>query len=165
MPAGQQGRARCRVGTLGRLGTVGLLIREGWLMGWQQRSTVLGRRDEGRWDWLMGDPKWTWRGGVHNHRKIRIVENVRKIKACLLSKFSSFTIKNILPVPGTCVRMSLWWRLSRDAVCYWDVRYDAVTNPSRGMWHVNTNHLADALWANWQRIPRGQATHHYQEWD
>lgn len=29
MPAGQQGWARCGVGVLGRLGTVGLLIREG----------------------------------------------------------------------------------------------------------------------------------------
>lgn len=29
MPAGQQGWARCGVGAVGRLGTVGLLIREG----------------------------------------------------------------------------------------------------------------------------------------
>lgn len=50
-------------------------------------------------------------GGVYNHRKIRIVENVPKIKA-------SFIIKNILPVPGACVGMSLRWRLSRDAVSY-----------------------------------------------
>lgn len=48
-PAGQQGWARCGVGAVGRLGTVGLLIRERWLMGQQRRSTELGRRDEGRW--------------------------------------------------------------------------------------------------------------------